>query len=52
MRDKKGQTIQWGYYADAALLIGVIIVAVIIYMLLSGKGWAWLDFFKNLARGR
>lgn len=51
MRDKKGQTMQWEYLADAAIAVGVIVVVVVIYMLLSGKGSAWLEFIKNLGRG-
>lgn len=52
MRDKKGQTSQWGYIVGAVIAIAVIVTIAIFYMAMSGKGGAWLDFFKNLARGR
>lgn len=50
MRDKKGQTSQWGYIAAILLALGTVAAVILIYLGATGKLSGVLEFIKNLAR--
>ncbi|MBS3065771.1 hypothetical protein J4229_01870 [Candidatus Pacearchaeota archaeon] len=47
-KNKKGQV--WETLVPWIIGIGVLVMIIIIFMILSGKGQGAIDFFKNLVR--
>ena len=48
MTNKKGQV--WDTLIPWVIAIAVLILMVILFVVLSGKGYSAIDYFKNLVR--